>query len=279
MSFFDKLQNVDRRVIFLVTFLIVALPLVRPIGLPIPIGPMTQAFYDTVEKLKPGDVVMISFDYSAAVLAEQYPQSKSAIAHVLAKGAKIVAVCFWPDAPTFIDNAITDVLGKAQDHPKYGVDFINLGWVAGGETAMASFGKDIHATCAKDHYGKPIGALPLMKDVKSAKDFKLVIALSTGTPGYRELVRQIQAPYAIPLVVGVTAVTAPEVRPYFPQQIGGVLEGLAGAAEYEILLKRYGYVGTLSAPMDAQSLGHLLVIFFVVLGNIGFVLKKYGKAK
>ena len=279
MSFFDKLEKLDRRAIFVLVFLLVALPLVRPLGLPIPISPMTQAFYDTVELLKTGDVAVLSFDYSAASLPEQYPQSKAVVSHLVAKGAKIVAVCFWQDAPTFIDRTFKDVFGESENHPKYGVDFVNLGFVYGAETAMASFGKDVHATCAKDYYGKAIGTLPLMTNVRSGKDFKLLVALSSGTPGYRELLRQVQAPYAVPLIAGVTAVVGPEVRPYFPQQISGVTEGLAGAAEYEVLLIRYGYKGTLAAPMDAQSLGHLLVVVFVVLGNVGFLVRKYGKGK
>ncbi len=279
MSFFDKLEKLDRRIIFVLVFLVVAYPLLWPLKLPIPISPMSQAFYDQAEQLKPGDVVMISFDYSAASLPEQFPQSKATLTHVYAKGAKIVAVTFWVDGPIFIDRAFKEVFGASQGHSKYGVDFVNLGYVLGAETAMASFGKDIYATVAKDYYGQATDALPLMKNVKSAKDFKLVIALSSGTPGYRELLRQIQGPYSIPLIAGVTAVVGPEIRPYFPQQIGGVMEGLAGAAEYEMLLVGYGYKGTLSAPMDAQSLGHLLVVLFVILGNVGFVMRKNRKEK
>lgn len=279
MSLFDKLEAVDRRAIFVLVFLVVAFPLLSPLNLPIPISPMTQAFYDAVEKLRPGDVAFISFDFSAASLPEQYPQSKAAVSHVSAKGAKIVAVTFWADGPIFIDNTFKDVFGASSSHSKYGIDFVNLGYVVGAETAMASFGKDIYSTTPKDYYGKPIGTLPLMENVKSAKDFKILIALSSGTPGYRELLRQIQAPYGLTEVAGVTAVVGPEVRPYFPQQIGGVIEGLAGAAEYEILLGRYGYKGTLAAPMDAQSMGHVLVVCFVVLGNIGFIVRKYGRKK
>ncbi|MFH0848887.1 MAG: hypothetical protein V1857_05245 [archaeon] len=277
MSLFDKLESVDRRAIFVLVFLVVAFPLVYPIGMPIPISPMTQAFYDAVEKLKPGDVAFISFDFSAASLPEQYPQSKAAVAHVSAKGAKIVAVTFWADGPIFIDNTFKAVFGGSSSHPKYGIDFVNLGYIVGAETAMASFGKDIQATAPKDYYGTATNSLSLMQNVKSAKDFNILIALSSGTPGYRELLRQIQAPYGLVEVAGVTAVVGPEVRPYFPQQIGGVIEGLAGAAEYEILLARYGFKGTLAAPMDAQSLGHVLVVLFVVLGNIGFVVRKYGR--
>jgi len=279
MSLLEKLEKTDQRVIYILLFLLVAFPLVRPLGLPIAMSPMTTAFFEGVDQVKPGSVVVVSFDYSPASYPEQYPQSKAVFAHMVAKGAKIVAVAFWDAAAPFIDSAFKDVIGASKEHPKYGTDFVNLGYIPGSEPAMASFGKDVHATAPKDYYGNPLDTLPMMKDIKSAKDFAMVIALSSGTPGYLELLRQIQAPYGVPLCAGVTAVVGPGIRPYFPAQVFGVIEGLAGAAEYEVLLARYGYRGTLAAPMDAQSLTHLLVVVFIVLGNIGFVLRKYGKAK
>lgn len=279
MSFFDKLEKVDPRFIYVLLFIIVALPLVRPLGLPISMSPMTVAFYDTVERIKPGDVAVVSIDYSAASQPEQYPQTKAVIAHLSAKGAKIVCLGFWADGAPFIDRAFKDVFGKSKDHPKYGIDFVNLGYVPNGEVGMAAIGKDIQAVCAKDYYGTATSAIPVMKDVKSGRDFKLVVSLASGTPGVPEWLRQIQAQYGVTFVTGVTAVSAPGTRQYFPAQVSGVLEGLAGAAEYEVLLVKYGYVGTLAPPMDSQSLSHVLVVAFIVLGNVGFVLRKYGKAK
>jgi len=279
MSFFDKLEKVDPRLMYVLLFIVVALPLVRPFGLPISMSPMTVAFYDTVEKIKPGDVAVVSIDYSPASQPEQYPQTKAVIAHLSAKGAKIVCLGFWADGAPFIDRAFKDVFGKSKDHPKYGTDFVNLGWVPNGEVGMASIGKDIQTTCPKDYYGSPTAAIPMMKDIKGGRDFKLVVSLASGTPGVPEWLRQIQAQYGVTFLTGVTAVSAPATRQYFPAQVAGVLEGLAGAAEYEVLLIKYGYIGTLAPPMDSQSLSHLLVIIFIVLGNVGFVLRKYGKAK
>jgi len=277
MSLLGKLERVDPRAIYVLLFLVISFPLLRPLGLPISMSPMTVAYNDVVEKVKPGDVAIISMDFSPASMAEQYPATKATVAHLAAKGAKIVGLGFWADGAPFMDKAYIDVLGASKDHPKYGVDFVNLGWVPNGEVGMAALGKDVHATCSKDYYGTPVGALPMMKDIKSGKDFKMLITIASGTPGVPEWLRQWQAQYGITTITAVTAVSAPGIRPYFPAQIGGVIEGLAGAAEYEVLLARYGYKGTLAPPMDAQSLSHMLVVAFIVLGNIGFALKKYGK--
>ena len=53
-------------------------------------------------------------------------------------------------------------------------------------------------------------------------------------------------------------------------QIKGMLCGLPGAAEYEILLNRPGKTVKL---MDAQSMGHLWIIVLVILGNIAYYAK------
>lgn len=71
------------------------------------------------------------------------------------------------------------------------------------------------------------------------------------------------------LLAGVVSVSVPEVMPlYTSGQLAGLTEGLRGAAEYELLAQR---PGSAVAKMDAQSLGHLAIIFFIVVGNIGFI--------
>ncbi|MGB4748831.1 MAG: hypothetical protein WBH67_05180 [Bacillota bacterium] len=55
------------------------------------------------------------------------------------------------------------------------------------------------------------------------------------------------------------------------RQIKGLLAGLGGAAQYEKLLGRPGDATSL---MDAQGLGHAMIIVLIVLGNISYILKK-----
>ena len=67
---------------------------------------------------------------------------------------------------------------------------------------------------------------------------------------------------------GATAVMAPKFYAYVASgQYVGLLGGMKGAAEYELLV---GERGTAVTGMGAQSIVHLLIIAFVILGNIGF---------
>jgi hypothetical protein len=59
--------------------------------------------------------------------------------------------------------------------------------------------------------------------------------------------------------------------PYWPDKIVGWATGAKGAAEYEILVRRPGEG---AAAMDAQSLAHLAIVIFIVLGNLGYFLSR-----
>jgi hypothetical protein len=63
---------------------------------------------------------------------------------------------------------------------------------------------------------------------------------------------------------------------YGAGQIVGLLGGMKGAAEYEILLER---PGTAFRGMDIQSLVHFLIIGLVIFGNIGYFVTKNRKRK
>ena len=80
----------------------------------------------------------------------------------------------------------------------------------------------------------------------------------------------------MPIVVGSTAVSVPGMMPFYAAgQIVGILNGLAGGAEYEYLLEeKYEYIVTLGPSLDAQSVAHVLILVFIVIGNIGWLLTR-----
>jgi len=78
---------------------------------------------------------------------------------------------------------------------------------------------------------------------------------------------------------GVTAVSTPGFLPYVNNlnQLYGLLGGLKGAAEYESLI---GVKGTATSGMDAQSIAHVLVILFIIMGNYrAFKIRQRDRAK
>lgn len=270
MDFFERLQHIDRKIIYLVLLIAVALPLLSPIGLPVSIGKETTGIYDAVEALQPGDVVALAFDYSPSSYSEMHPQAAAAFTHLMLKpGIKVVMLAFWETGPMFAQEVIDklDLHGKQE-----GVDFVNLGYVPGGETAMSAFAGDIYNTFPKDYKGKAIASLPMMAGIKTGADIDLMIEITGGSPGVPEMIRQLQGPYGVKYAAGLPAISVPIYMPYMNSgQMIGLMSGLRGAAEYEMLLKEPGK-GV--AAMDALSATHLVMIAFILIGNIGYFVQK-----
>lgn len=275
MSVWQKLLRIDRRIIYLILFVAVSYPLLRPVGLPLTVGRETRGVYDYIEKLQPGAVVVVSFDYSPSSYAEQHPQAVAVMNHLMRKpGVKIICVAFWEQGAMMAEEVLNtmDTRGK-----RYGIDFVDLGYVAGGETAMSAFAGDVWKTFPVDYRKNPIATLPMMANVKTGKDFSFLISIAAGSPGIPEFVRQIQGPYKVPFAGGLVAISVPITMPYIQSgQMVGLMAGLRGAAEYEQLLS---YKGKAVVGMDAISFSHLVVLAFIVIANVGFFATRKEGAK
>ncbi|QOR33739.1 hypothetical protein IMX26_09515 [Clostridium sp. 'deep sea'] len=261
------IRNVDRRIIYLLVFLALAIPMLKPIGLPFSINEESEKLFNLIENLKPGDMVVLSFDYSPSGQAQLDPQARSVMKHVFSRpGVKIVCIAFWDTGPLFSDKFLAELEGT---HDKlYGKDYANLGYIAGGETAISAFAKDVHKAYSKDRLGNKITDIPVMKNLKSAADIDLMISFSTGTPGTAEHVRQIVSVYGTPFAVCMNSVSVAGSIPYYQAgQVKGYLNGLRGAAEYEMMMHS---PGPATASMDSLSFSHLIVIIFILLGNIAY---------
>ncbi|HOC06845.1 MAG: hypothetical protein ACOX21_08050 [Bacillota bacterium] len=267
MKLLEILQNIDRRIIYLILALSIILPLLFPIGFPVDITQNTQDVYDLVDKLPAGSVVLLSYDWDAASAPELLPQAEALTRHILDKKLKLVAIALWNQGATFADrvhNTVAPEVGAV-----YGEDYVNLGYRPGQAVVLNSLARDIHATFPEDVARTKTASIPMMKDIRSIEDIDLVISLSAGDPGLRTYIEQIGAQYPVTITGGVTAVSVPGMLPYLQSgDLVGLLAGMSGAAEYENLIDRPG-LGL--GGMDAQSISHLVIIAFILIGNIAYL--------
>ncbi len=267
------IRNIDRRIIFTLIFVAVVWPLLQPMSLPIDVSPPVQTLYDAIEAVPPGSIVMLGADYSPDTMPELQPMVDTFIRHAFERDLRIVVACLWPASPPLVETAMGPL---AEEYGKeYGIDYVNLGYMAGGIVTLLGMGASIPNTYPSDYGGTPVGEIPLMQEVENFDDIAFVMEVSAGTPGTREWVQQVQGRYRVALGSGTTAVGAPNFYPYVQSgQLSGLLGGLKGAAEYETLV---GHPGDATKGMDAQSVVHALVVAFILLGNVVYLLSLRSK--
>ncbi len=282
-----SIARIDRRILYMILILGLTVPLLSPLLLPIPITSHTLGVYDTTEALSAGDVAVMTFDFGPATLPENRPQAKGFAFHVKQKGVKLIAVCFWATGAPIGEDVLREVYGfgtlpgpnaAMDDGLVYGVDLVYIGYHPGAAVGISAFGDNTWFTKAVDHFGNSFADLPLMDAARSGADFDIWMEVMSGTPGIDEVVMYIHEVHGVTTVTAGTAVTIPGAMPYYGTgQVVGLLNGLAGAGEYEKLLAdKYGLETTLIASLDAQSVAHIIVILFVIIGNIGFAYAKFG---
>ena len=279
---FISLGSLDRRIIFLIVGLSVLIPLLKPewIDLPIRPTPESQIVFDEINKLNAGDKMLLSFEYSPSTKPEIHPMAIAILKHLYAKNIQVYGFALWPDGNFMSTEAFSEV---SDDYDKkYGVDYVNLGYKPGGEAVIKGIASDIRTLYPADLQGTSINDIPMMKDVFNIEDFDFVFSLSAGYPGSKEWVQYACDPNNIPLSTGCTSIQVTDIMPYVENnQIRGILAGMPGAAEYESLveaeLQKMEIAvkpGEASGMMAAQSIAHVVIVLFIIFGNISYFITR-----
>ena len=270
-EFILKIGQVDRRWIFLVLAIVVFIPILIPIGMPIRATVTTKVVFDAIENLPPNSKVLVSIEYSPSTKPENHPMAISVLRHLFKNDHKVFVTCLWPDGQFMAQDALKQVADE-EFGKVYGKDYVFLGFRPGNEAVVKGIVSNIRKLYTVDVYQTKIDEIPLMEGVNKFSDFAFLFSASAGYPGTIEWVQYAADPTGIPMSSGVTSIQVNEVMPYVQSgQIIGVLAGMPGAAEYEALL---GQKGSATSGMDAQSIAHLVIVLFIILGNAAFFIER-----
>jgi len=168
MSFADfmtRIQRVDNRVIRIVCLLAIVVPLIRPLPVPMRVTTGPQTLYDYIEKMSPGDVLLMDLYMSAAYRPTLYGTIEAVFAHAVRRGLRVIWTSTQAEGPMFAEQAIEAIAVPAG--LVYGKDYVHLGYRAGGEGAVAEFLRSFHDAFRTDFHGTAIDQIPLMQEVKS----------------------------------------------------------------------------------------------------------------
>lgn len=282
--FWDRLLHLDRRWIFLFIGVSVLLPLLFNLQCHQVPSPIVQGIFDKIESLPPGSRVLMSFDYGPSTVPEVSPMAHAVIRHCLERDLKIVFMALWATGQNLLTSTVDSVARLEFPNKVYGVDYANFGYKAGNQGVINVIVTDFFKLFTSDVNGLPARDMALLTGVKSLADMSLIISYGGGFPGIKEWVQFAGDVAHVPVAGGSTAVTAPLLYPYYPQQLVGLMGGIKGAAEYETMLTRaYPKFDALpkrgSLAMGPQTVAHLVIMFFIVMGNLAYFLSRGGSRR
>lgn len=271
-QFFERFEDINPRIVYLLMALALVIPVLKPIGMPIVVDQSTRVIFDWIENSNPGDIVFFDSAYGGGSSSELSPQLAAWFYHCMKKDVKVINISQWSSGAMIASDLCKKVAEQAKAdgyNAEYGVDWVFVGYKS---MIWREMREDFWKTCGNtDFWGNHFSTLPLMErvkkwDVETSKGF---LGFDSGSPGVGTyLINWAEHD----IYVGAAAVQASGLQSVLRSgQIKGMMVGLSGAAQYEKLLERPGEATVL---MDAQSLGHLIIIILIILGNVSFFLKQ-----
>lgn len=266
-TIWDVLLSVDRRILYLLLFLTISAFLLLPLRLPATITSPARAVYDTIEALQPGDMVMISSNWSASTIAENGPQLEALLTHLMRKQVHFTIMSNEAQARN-LSRRIAETVAERNGYV-YGQQWAHLGFYTNLVAAIKGMANNLTEAAKQDVKGTPIKDIPVLQNINSLKDYKLVIDVTpSGTMpawiSYR--------PPNLKVAYFPTSVMAAEGYTYLDSgQLVGMVTGAKGAQEYETMLDIQGLGGPFA---NAISFSHVLILIFIALGNIALFMSR-----
>jgi hypothetical protein len=271
-----KLGSLDGRWLYGLMVLALIVPLIFPV--PIPTGgisPPTRAAFELLDSCPPDRVVVIDSSWDAGSASENRLQFETVVRHLCSRGTRFVitSIGITPFGPEFANSIAAPLAAEAGY--VYGVDWVNLGYVAGppGSVTRGALGvviercgRDFHAAFPTDWRGTRVAELPLMERVHS---YRNVHAFGVITyQANEDWMSVVSGVFGGKFWIGCMSIAAPAFYQYLHSgQLNGMLAGTRGAAEYEHLLGRRGLAGKLGM---AGAFGNCVVILAALVGNVGW---------
>lgn len=272
MDFVNVILKLDRRIIYTIVGLLVVIPLIWPMSLPIRPTPEVIGVFDQVDRLQPGDHIMIAADFDPASKPELLPILEAVLAHCFAKGVKPHLLTLWPSGPGLAQQAIERQAAKFDKVS--GEDYCFLGFRYGTVAVVLGMVSSIPDTFTTDFYGKPTKNMLIYQEASRIADMDYIINIAAGAT-VEMWVMYAAEPQKVPIGAACTAVSATGYYPLLQAgQITGLAGGMKGSAEYEALLVgSYGesydiLPGDAIKGMDAQSAVHIFIVLSIIVANI-----------
>ena len=274
MSIWEKLMSIPREVIMALVFIAILIPALNPLGLPLMTGSMSQAWYDTVDSLPADSILLFDIGYGSGGYPSLGPGNIAAFHQMFENDLRIVIMATALEGSMMYPLIMAGVKPESNYGAVYGEDYVFLGYIAGGQTAMAGVLGDLHALASTDYQGTSLSSLPLAAEVGGAEDFDIVAYMTTAGGTAEGWVYQAYSQYDRPILGGCLSMMTTSIKPYYDSgQMLGLMDGIKGAADLEFLT---GHAGDAIISSDILSFTQTLVLIFILIGNVAFWMQKGG---
>jgi hypothetical protein len=276
------LYNIDRRIIYLLILIALAVPLISRYAVKPARMEAAEKMFKIIDetKLEPGDVVLVALDFGPNSKAENEPQAEVVIEHLMRKRIPFATFSQYILAQTYLDGIPERVARRLMDENAgerwvYGKDWVNLGLRLNAVITIKAIaeGENIAEYLKKDARGNNLSDVPAFSKVRTLKNIKLFAQFTSLTGTFESYVQFLKSETFRPVFLhGCTSITIPKAYIYLDSgQLTGLLEGVAGAAWYSVLLKdQYPKRAKDASLLINTGLGvaHLVIIALIALGNI-----------
>ncbi|MFH1374583.1 MAG: hypothetical protein ABII79_12385 [bacterium] len=288
MNIFDRMMSFDRRWVFLLLAVVCVITYIVDFQIPIRVENEVRTIHEFIDTLPPDEIVFIAIDYDPNALAELHPMCYALMEHCFRKNLKVIITALSQNGPGMAEQAILNISDSLKlDHEyngvlyegreiRNGIDYAFLGYKPYFALVILGMGQNFRLPFPTDYYGAPLDSLPMMQGVQNYDQVACVVDLSAGniTDAW---ISYGQGRFYFPLALGLTGVMGADYYPYLnSKQIFGLMAGLYGAAQYEELADNPGLA---KDGMRIQVYAHLVIIFFILLGNIGYFVSRREKKR
>lgn len=264
-------QHILRIIIAIVLIVAVVWPLVMggP-QLPQPaFSPEAAATSQLITALNPDAPVLLAVDFEPGWSGEMDAVAAPVIDHLMLKGAFLALVSTTPSGPPQAEYLMNFVRQHEEAQLQSGLRYANLGFIPGGPAGLLSFAETPQQVLPVSQEGTHVWQSGPLANVKSLADFGMVVVITENPQTARAWIEQVRPSMGnAPLVMVTSAQAEPLVRPFYdaiPQQVQGMVTGLAGGLAYEDLTGRSGAAG---AYWNAFGVGLAVAGALIIVGGI-----------
>jgi hypothetical protein len=265
-----NLQKIDRRIMYVLLAVVVAIPLMwNVLDMPLPVMSEVQSSYNTIENMQPGKIAIVSAIWGPGTQAENRTQTEAIVRHLFKKGVPFILIPWDLQGTKIVEKLVEDL--AVEYHKKEGVDWASTGYrPAYILQFIKAITQNMNQTLTADRRGISFAKLPITRN-KTIDNVGLVVE-TTPSGTVQVWISFLGQTRDIPIIYCPTAVMVPEGYNYVDtKQVAGMLPGLVGAAQYDELLKHKGFS---QRGANALSMAHALIIVLIILGNLGYIMSR-----